>query len=131
MSAPLDNQFALKFKTSEERKDLCKKYCEHIEKGYSDESFPECDIDTLKKYMAEYPDDFQVFGADVDRSKRIRRMFWEKIGILGTVGKLKGFSAKSWEFNMANRFGWRMRNDVTTENQKFETPIIYLPVERD
>ena len=114
MSAPHGNQFALRYKTSEERQDLCRRYCGHIEKGYSDESFPDCDIDTLKRYITEHPEDF---GADVGRSKRLRQLFWERAGVAGTLGQIKGFNAKSWTFNMQNRFRWADRQDVASDNK--------------
>ncbi len=105
------NDFAMKFKTPASRRKLCKDYIKHIESGLSDECFPECDPQTLKKYVELYPKDF-----DTDlmiKSRRMRRLFWEEMGLRGSNGKIKGFNAKSWEFNMKNRFKeWRDKHEI-------------------
>ena len=31
--------------------------------------------------------------------------FWEKLGITGTLGKIRGFNAASWKSGMQERFG--------------------------
>ena len=107
----LGNTNNKKFKTPESRKKLCRDYIKHIETGLSDECFPECDPQTLRKYMAEFPSDFDINL--MTRAKRMRRLFWEQMGIDGTRGKLKRFNAKSWDFNMKNRFKeWRDKQEI-------------------
>lgn len=107
----LGNTNNTKFKTSESRKKLCQDYIKHIETGLSDECFPECDPQTLKRYIELYPSDFATDL--ITKAKRMRRLFWEEMGIDGTRGKLKRFNAKSWEFNMKNRFKeWRDKQEV-------------------
>ncbi len=117
------NNYALKFKTSEERQHLCDEFCKHMRQGLSKESFPHCDPQTLRRYMRDFPNDFDT--EKMIEAERQGRLFWEKIGIAGAVGldevtladgstrKLKGFNAASWIFNMKNRYGWRDRVDVS------------------
>ncbi len=135
MSAPLGNDYAMKFKTPEERQELCRKYCLHIEQGFSDASFIECDPDTIQRYIKDYAQDFPTDL--IERAKRKRLLFWETVGIHGTIGipvevngkPYRGFNAKSWEFNMKNRFGWKDRTDITSDSEKIQSPILYIPVE--
>lgn len=105
MPAPKNNTNAKKFKTSKERKKLCSLWCNHLEKGFSKESFPYCDPQTLHYYLKNYPVDF-----DTDRilqAERKGRLFWEKIGMKGMMGEVKNFKSRVWEFNMKNRYQWR------------------------
>jgi hypothetical protein len=45
---------------------------------------------------------------------RRQMLVWEKIGLEGTMGEIKGFNATSWSFNMKNRFprDWRDKQDI-------------------
>src|SRR3954471_3004390 len=116
MPAPEGNNFASKFPTPETRKKLCVDYITHVESGLSDECFPECDPQTLRKYMADYPDDFDTDL--IERSRRKRQLFWETAGRDGTMGLIKGFNSKSWSFNMQNRFGWREKREDNLKVQR-------------
>lgn len=101
------NQYALKFKTSEERKALAERFDKHCQDGLSDEAF-EIDPDTLKSYITKYPEDF----ASIKDSKLKRRIFWERMGNAGALGKVPGFNVTAWIFNMKNRFGWRDKMEL-------------------
>lgn len=105
MAAPEGNNFAMRFKTTEERQQLAGDYLEHCREGLSDESF-RVDPATLRRYERDFPEDF----ATIKDARILRRLFWEKLGIDGALGKIKGFNAASWIFNMRNRFGWRDQN---------------------
>ena len=106
------NDFNMKFKTPESRKVVCASYIAHVESGLSDECFPDCDMDTFHRYERDFPEDFPTDL--LDQARRIRRLFWERAGRDGTIGKIKGFNSKSWQFNMMNRFMWndRRQDDV-------------------
>lgn len=109
------NTNAMKFKTAQARRALCTAYCAHVEQGLSDESFPECDMQTFKHYREEFPLDFGTVA--IERSRRTRQLLWEKAGLDGMMGRIHGFNATSWRFNMANRFRWRDRSDVTSDEK--------------
>jgi hypothetical protein len=109
MSAPAGSSHASKSPTPESREKLCNDYITHIESGLSDECFPECGLQTLKKYVADYPDDFDTDL--IERSKRKRRLFRERMGRDGALGEIQGYNAKSWSFNIQNRFGWREKRE--------------------
>lgn len=111
MPAPEGNQNALKFPTPESRQKLCRDYITHVESGLSDECFPECDPQTLKKYIDLFPVDFDTDKIEVSRRKR--QLFWESMGRDGANGGIKGFNAKAWTFNMQNRFGWKEKREDT------------------
>lgn len=105
MSYNLKNNFAKKYKSSIQRRKLCMAYCNHIASGYSKESFADCNTKTIERYIKEYPNDFPT--NEIEKAKRFGRLFWEKTGIEGMLGKIKGFNAKVWSFNFKNRYGWQ------------------------
>lgn len=89
---------------------------EHMKLGLSFESFGS-EIDTsfaiISQWLTKH-DDF-AFAKSVAESHS--RKFWEKLGIAGTVGKIPGFNAACWIFNMKNRFKWTDRVETLSLNQ--------------
>lgn len=118
---------AIKWKTPEDRRAACEAFCEHLRAGFSWASFPDADEDTVKRYIRDFPEDF--CPEKVQQAERQSRHFWEKIGIAGTTGKLKGFNAKSWEFNMQNRLGWSTKADVNNHNTGSPQSIVYIELD--
>lgn len=90
------------FKTHAQKKKLLEDYIEHCKQGLSDECFPPCDIGTFNALVAQNPDIFPVSA--IARARRERQLFWEKLGITGTLGKIRGFNAASWRSNMENLY---------------------------
>lgn len=65
---------------------------------------------TLYDWEAKYPS----FKEAKEIGENMSLLFWEKMGMAGTVGKIKNFNTASWIFNMKNRFRWRDRHEVKT-----------------
>ena len=110
MPAKKGNDYNRKWKTSAQRQAAFKEVCDHIASGLSKASLPLCDWDTVEAYMERYPEDFPA-----DRLKEaIRRqmLVWEKIGLNGAMGEIKGFNATAWAFNMKNRFPMEWRDKI-------------------
>ena len=108
--APIGNKNAEKFSTAAERQKAYRLYCMHLAAGYMGSSFYEpCVEDTVQSLMKKYPDEFDADLLRVARAKG--RMYWEDVGNKGTIGKIKGFNAHSWKYNMANRLGWKDRSE--------------------
>lgn len=100
------------FKTVAQQKKLLEDYIEHCKQGLSDECFPPCSIAAFNACAAAHPD---IFPSEaIERARRERQLFWEKLGITGTLGKIRGFNASSWKSNMENKFG-----------EKVETPPVF------
>jgi len=122
MAAPEGNDYNMKFKTPKERIKLCNAWCEHLMNGYSKESFPLCDPVTFRRYVKDFPKDFDT--AKIQQTERMSRMFWEGMGIDGTRGKIDGFNSTSWKFNMVNRFGWKEKTDLTTKDKEMQPLLV-------
>jgi len=110
MGAPIGNLNAEKFSTPEERQKVASDYLEHCRLGLSDASFY-VEEDTMRRYIDDYPIDFGT----IKEARRLRRLFWENMGIKGMSGEIKGFNSASWIFNMKNRFGWKDQNPISQD----------------
>src|SRR3990167_3146918 len=83
---------------------------EHLSKGYSFQSFAgvvRVNYDTLFAWVKVHPS--FAYAKEVGTAQS--HLFWERMGIHGTVGKIDKFVPSTWIFNMKNRFGWRDRQE--------------------
>lgn len=109
-----------------------KKYCDdlikHMKQGLSYETFG-ASIGVSKQTVYDWEKKHPEF---ID-SKRLAwgeyQLFWEKMGVHGSAGKLKGFNSTSFIYNMKCRF----RNSETwapnkeEESQNFTFNLNYDP----
>lgn len=109
--APLNNNNAEVLDTPTKRQAAFELYCIHIGAGYAANSFyePVCD-DTIDAMLIKYRDEFDL--RKLKQAKNKGRLVWERIGLQGTIGKIKGFNAHSWGMNMKNRLGWKDRAEI-------------------
>lgn len=112
--AQLGNKNALKYKTSKERQDICKKFIDHIRRGYSKHSFEHCSHETIDLYIANFPEDFPP--DDIEAAFRVGRFVWEGYGHGLVSGALEG-NATAWFRIMQNQYDYRDRYDVTSEEK--------------
>lgn len=105
--------------------DFQTKYCREIiswmAKGFSIASFAGnigVGEKTIYNWAKKYPQFLQ--SIKVGKAKSI--LFWEKIGILGMLGKIPHFNATAWIFQMKNRLGWsdKLTVDLELENNTDE-----------
>ena len=90
------------FQTAAQKKKLLADYIEHCKQGLTDGCFPPCDIQTFNEIATLNPDIFPVRA--IERARRERQLFWEKIGITGALGKIRGFNAASWKEGVRGQF---------------------------
>lgn len=98
------------------KKKYCKELVDHMSKGLSYESFAAVVgtwHGTLYNWEKQYPEFLEAKKLAFDKC----RMWWEAIGIQGMLGKHKNFSAAVFCFNMKNRFKWKDKVEVTTEDE--------------
>ena len=114
-----------RYSTPSSRRKLCQEWCTHLANGLPKETFEECDPQTLRKYVAKYPEDFDL--EEIGRAERKGYNYWYKMGIAGSMGQLKGFNPASWIFNMKNRFGWRDRVETRVNDDFAVSTFIIEP----
>lgn len=123
--APEGNQNATKWKTPEERIKACKEYCKYLEKGKPKEYFPLAGPATINDYIKNFPIEFD--SEMIEKSERIGKEKLINIGYAGMTGNIKGFNSRTWEFVVQNMTRWKLRTDVTTDDEKLASPLPYLP----
>jgi len=104
------------------KKEYCKLLEKHLTDGLSFESFGGVvfvNRDTLYEWCKRHKE----FSDTKSRFINASRLWWERLGQHGAAGKLPGFNAASWIFNMKNRFGWTDRQEVTHEGSEIKIEI--------
>jgi hypothetical protein len=93
------------------KKQYCELLTEHMASGLSFESFA-ADInvhrDTLYDWAKKHKDFSDAKRVGLEKGRK----FWETVGCNGATGKIPGFNAAAYIFNMKNRFGWRDKQEV-------------------
>lgn len=101
-------------KDVEYRKELFRKLQDHVAQGFSVSSFEHLSEHSIKKYCEEFPEEFLI--DDLEESMRKSKTFWEGIGLAQAQGKCLG-NSRSWIYNMANRFGWREKQEIEAKHE--------------
>jgi transposase len=98
--------------------EYCEQLVEHMKRGFSFASFgaiADCSEETLHEWKRVHPE----FSESATRGRTKSMFFWEDLGVEGTT-EGNHFNALSWKFNMQNRFGWKDKQDVTTDGEKIQ-----------
>lgn len=104
------NNNNLKWKTPEERIEICKQLCDHLRKGLGWECFPPASYKTIKSYVKNYPTEFQ---ADlIEQAEREGYHMLYEAGIDGALKK-RNLDAKTYQFIMMNKYKWGLNQNNT------------------
>lgn len=118
------------------KKEYCADLIQHMEKGYSFQSFAGvvgCNIDTLYNWLQIHPQFSDAKKLAFEKS----RLFWEKQGIEGLFSvtefdeesgvpkKSKSINSTLWIFNMKNRFPseWSDKQQIEHSGAKISLNI--------
>jgi len=104
--------------------EYCAMILGHMREGFSVESFAGVigvSRDSIYEWAKVYPDFSDTLKAGKDASL----LHWERIAMAGMMGKVPGFSASTFIFNMKNRFGWRDQIAIedTNETREYERAL--------
>jgi len=101
-------------KDKNERRKLHKAFCAHLAEGYSKESFSLTTRFTLERLHKSYPQDFPQ--EDIELALCDGRDMWETLGKRQASGDCMG-NSRTWFYNMAHRYKWSDRIDVSNEHK--------------
>lgn len=96
---------------------FCEEVVEFMRQGYSKEATA-AQLGINKSTLYEWVEKHEAFSNAVKEGETLSLLFWEKTGMAGMLGKLPGFNATTWIFNMKNRHGWSDRKDVNVGGQE-------------
>ena len=111
------------------KEEYCQMLIDHMEKGFSFNSFAgiiRVNTDTL----AEWRNKHKSFSDAQKLGRALSSLFWEKMGMAGAAGRVPGFNAATWIFNMKNRFGWKDKQELDLSSKdgsmtpKYEIVIV-------
>jgi hypothetical protein len=99
----------------------------HMESGMSFMSFAALvgvNVDTLYEWERKQ----KSFSEAKQVAFNKNLLFWERLGVAGTAGKIHNFNSTTWIFNMKNRHGWRDRREVEhSGNQELPVKFQSMP----
>ena len=94
------------------RKEMCQELIDSMSEGFSKEATAAklgISKDTLYRWDKEHPE----FSDAIKEGEIKSQLFWEEIGMDGMRGKIQGFNATTWIFNMKNRHNWTDKKEVS------------------
>ena len=95
------------------KKEYCKMLVEHMKEGLSFRTFGAV-IGVCEDTLHEWCKKHREFSESKKEGALYSELFWSKMGRSGAAGKINGFNATAWIFNMKNRFGWRDKKEIDT-----------------
>ncbi len=115
---------------------------DHMAKGLSFESFAAI-IDVSRDTLYAWRDAHTEFADSIKKGLDKSLLWWEKTGMNGMMGLPIAYKDKNGNFKetkgkldpsiyalqMANKHKWKQRQDVTSDDKKLESPILYIPKE--
>lgn len=96
------------------RRGVFERLCKHVSQGFTADSFGEVSWCTCKRYLEEFPDDWDA--EELARAHAQGQQYWESLGKRQADGSCMG-NSRTWFYNMANRYGWTERSQVQQETK--------------
>ena len=103
------------------RSEYCRQLEDHMTRGLSFASFGGV-VGVAESTLHLWKQEHLEFSESERKGRTKSMLFWEEMGVVGTTSG-NHFNAMSWKFNMQNRFGWKDRQDVTTNDQTLTVKV--------
>lgn len=106
--------------------EMCQQVIDFMAQGYSKEATA-AQIGIAKDTLYEWVKKHTEFSDAIKEGEDKSRLWWEKIGMAGMVGKVPGFNATTWIFNMKNRHNWADKSEVSGKDgaPMFEIKVVH------
>lgn len=108
------------------KKEYCQKLINHMAQGLSFESFAGL-VDVDRSTIYYWEENYKEFYHAKKKGMEKCRLFWEKMGIGLSAGKLKNGQAGVWVYNMKCRFPKQWRDKENEEKQNITINLSYDP----
>jgi hypothetical protein len=97
-----------------ERRKVFRELLTHLQRGLSLTCFGPLSDSSIYEYCKTYPEEFKA--EELQEALRQGKNWWESIGQSQTNGSCMG-NSRTWFYNMANRYGWRDKVDIESDNK--------------
>lgn len=119
------------------KKEYCDGLINHMSQGLSYETYAGI-IGVTRKTLYNWEKSHKDWRDAKEKAFELCQLFWEQVGVMGTLGAVirnnKGelidyskVNSTMWIFNMKNRFNWKDRMDMTSDDEKFQGAVVVLP----
>lgn len=116
---------------SKYKKEFCEMLINHMKQGLSFESFGGV-IGVAKDTLYQWVKKHKEFSDAKKIGTSFTILYWEKLGIAGTLGRIPGFNSTSWIFNMKNReTKWKDRQDITSGEEKISGEVVKVELPKN
>ncbi len=82
--------------------------------------------DTWYRWKIDYPE----FKEAIEKAEIVSQAFYEKLGLLGTMGQIKNFSATTYMITMNNKFGDEYKRGTGGNSTEITINQVTLPPEQ-
>lgn len=112
------------------RPEYCQGLIDHMSKGLSYETYS-ATIGTCRETLYAWEKAYPDFLNAKKKAFEECNIFWERMGMHGVMGKIEGFNATMWIFNMKNRFKWTDRIESNVSANVNVTPKVIFGTDPD
>ncbi len=107
-------------------KSMCGDIIGIMEQGLSKEAAA-AKLGISERSFYYWQEENEEFLQAVKEGERRSLLWWEEKGIEGMTGKIQGFNATTWIFNMKNRHKWKDATQLSNDpDNPLPTPVINL-----
>ena len=87
------------------RQEMCNQAIEFMSKGFS-KAETSAELGISRETFNQWEKSNAEFSDAIKEGENQSALWWSKMGMAGMTGKIPGFNATVWIFNMKNRHGW-------------------------
>ena len=91
--------------------EMCQQAIDFMSKGFS-KAETSAELGISRETLNQWEKSNDEFSDAIKEGERQSALWWAKMGMAGMTGKVPGFNATIWIFNMKNRHGWADKQEI-------------------
>ena len=97
------------------KKEMCEEATKFMSQGFS-KAEAAAHLGITRETLNQWEKGKAEFSDAIKEGENQSALWWAKMGMAGMTGKVPGFNAAIWIFNMKNRHGWKDKQEITGED---------------
>ena len=94
------------------KKEMCDEVVKFMSQGFS-KAETAAHLGITRETLYQWEKEKEEFSYAVKEGENQSALWWAKAGMAGMTGKIPGFNATVWIFNMKNRHGWKDKTEIS------------------